>query len=215
MSSSSVEASRALREGLNHLSRNNTSQALSFFQHALIHDPSLTEAYNKLATVESTEKHPVTSLKYSLQTLQHISCHYSAHAMTGISLLSMTKSVNSVRYNDALKSLTESLELNPWSGWLATKLMILKTTSGRKIESVVKRKTGGIKFVTQTTTGQPVTDSKMKKKGTLIEFDIIHDKEEEINEIKASNQKKESEVGASENSQISNEDSEKKPDSNK
>jgi hypothetical protein len=136
MSTSSLTASRAFREGLNHLARSNTKQAISCLQSALIADPSLTEAYSKLAAIESTEKHPVTSLKYSIKTLQHISAHYGAHATTGLSLLSMTKSVNSIRYQDALKSLTESLELNPWSGWLATKLILLKTSSQRKIEVV-------------------------------------------------------------------------------
>jgi tetratricopeptide (TPR) repeat protein len=201
MSSTSIDASRGLREGLNHLSRNNSSQARHYFQNALIHDPSLTEAYNKMATFESMEKHYVTCLKYSLQTLQLIPTHYSAHAMTGISLLSMTKSPNSVRYQDALRSLTESLEYNPWSGWLATKLILLRTTSHRKIESVVKRKTSittttsssgsgeQLKtvepeqdgFVTRTTVTEGETSAmkSKKKKGSLIEFDLIPDSTEE------------------------------------
>jgi tetratricopeptide (TPR) repeat protein len=196
MSSRSINASRSLKEGLNHLSRGNTKQAISCLHHAISCDPTLTEAYSKLAAIESTEKHPVTSLKYSLQTLQHISCHYGAHATTGISLLSMTKSVNSVRYQDAVKSLTESLDENPWSGWLATKLILLRTSPHRKIESVVKRKPSNhvVRIVSvsedaNTSTdeatvetiepiaGTDATESLGPKKGTLIEFDIIEEGE--------------------------------------
>jgi tetratricopeptide (TPR) repeat protein len=244
MSSPSIDASRGLREGLNHLSRNNTNKARTYFQNALIHDPSLTEAYNKMATFESMEKHPVTCLKYSLQALQLIPSHYSAHAMTGISLLSMTKSTNSVRYQDALRSLTESLEFNPWSGWLATKLILLRTTSGRKIESVVKRRGtssggggggggGSVRLVSssepkaatrqqeekkeKTTGDDGITEEQngsvtrtvasnsrtmQKKKGSLIEFDLIPEsteaEEEEEAEGEAEDEKKEGSKSKSE-----------------
>lgn len=145
MTSTNITSSRYMREGIIQFSRLNYQNATNYFQAALKHDKELVEAYNKLATIESTQKHPISCIKYCIESIQLNPSHYSSHALLGLSLLTMSKSINSVRYHDSLKSFYDTITINPWIGWIVTKLILLNKSPPRKIESIIKKNSRGIK----------------------------------------------------------------------
>eukprot|EP00602_Paraphysomonas_sp_CaronLab_P009394 CAMPEP_0185037784 /NCGR_PEP_ID=MMETSP1103-20130426/32644_1 /TAXON_ID=36769 /ORGANISM="Paraphysomonas bandaiensis, Strain Caron Lab Isolate" /LENGTH=592 /DNA_ID=CAMNT_0027575915 /DNA_START=479 /DNA_END=2257 /DNA_ORIENTATION=- len=132
MCSENVDASRRMREAVALLSRGNSDQAFELFRKAADDDDTLTEAYIKLASICALRQEHASAVRYARKALKYQPKHYGAHAISGMALMAMKGRTRNI---DAMKAFQQSIDCNPWSGLISTKLVRLASEEGYVADS--------------------------------------------------------------------------------